>query len=124
MKYLSQTQIKEAIWIFLIAVAFGLIVNLFHPHKIQVTAKRPSLHFAPDTILAQDLPGVSISEDCAGQVENSDTINEPLLITTDQVIQLQSSGQAMLFDARTRQEFLKAHIPGAENIPYKIFLNT
>ena len=119
MNLFSSSHIKEAAGIFLIAAAIGLIVNLFHPNNIQITVKRPSLQFAPDTVLAQDLPGVSITQDGVGQTNQQQQVHEPLLITTAQVIQLQSSGQAIIIDARTEQEFFNAHIPGAENIPSK-----
>lgn len=112
--------IREAIMIFCIASLVGLVVNIFHPESVHITSQRPSLKFTPDTVLAQDLPEVSVRIDSSQKTTGSeDDVVEPLLITTSQVLQLKTSGQLLLFDARSSQEFAKAHIPKAENIPYK-----
>lgn len=111
--------IKEAIWIFVIASGLGLIVNTFHPKGVQITSKRPSLKFAPDTVLAQDLPGVSVTVNESKTNETENETAEPLLITTVQVLQLKEIDQALILDARTKAEFEKTHIPGAQNLPYK-----
>jgi len=119
LNFVSKSTIKEAAWIFLIAAFLGFLANLFHPQKVQFTFKRPSPKFAPDTVLALKLPGVSINEDSVHRIEEKSSIAEPLLITTAQVMQLKSSNQVLIIDARSKEEFLKSHIPGAENIPYK-----
>lgn len=111
--------IKQAIAILLIAAFLGFLVNLFHPKRVQITTRRPSLKFAPDTLLAQDLPGVSFSSPYQDDDEKTGQIEEPLLVTTAQVRQLQSAGIAQLLDARTKAEFEKSHIPGAQNVPYQ-----
>jgi rhodanese-related sulfurtransferase len=109
--------IKEAAWIVLIAAILGIMVNLFHPRCVQISSKRPALKFAPDTVLAQDLPNVSVTVD--GVEANKNEATEPMLITTAQVLQLKENNQALIIDARSKTEFLNAHIPGAINLPYK-----
>jgi len=111
--------IKQAVWIFLFAVLLGLTTNIFHPEKVKLTRKRPSLKFAPDTVLAQDLPGVSVTSDGVKSNESEIETAEPLLVTTAQVLQLIDNDLALLIDARTKAEFLKSHIPNAINLPYK-----
>ncbi len=111
--------IKEAAWIFLIAAILGTIVNLFHPRGVKISSKRPALKFAADTVLAQDLPDVSVTVDGVKTNKNKNETIEPLLITTAQVLQLKESNQAVIIDSRPKIEFLNAHIPGAINLPYK-----
>lgn len=111
--------IQEAVWIILIAVFLGFAANIFHPENVKITRKRPSLKFAPDTVLAQVLPGVSVTIDGATTNENKIEIAEPLLITTAQVLQLKENDLAVILDARSKAEFSKSHIPGAQNISYK-----
>lgn len=113
--------IKEAALILLIASGSGLIVNLFHPKGVKITIRRPSLQFAADTILAWDLPDVSVRTDEAAALETQNEKTEPLLITTPQLIQLKQSEQVLIFDARSTTEFNQAHIPGAFNLPVKDF---
>ncbi|MCU0643045.1 MAG: rhodanese-like domain-containing protein [bacterium] len=110
--------IKEAMLILVIAVVLGMVVNLFHPNHVQIATRRPSLKFAPDTMLAQDLPGVSFSSDQEAEDEKNEQITEPMLITTEQVLQLIAGEMALLLDARSKAEFEKSHIPGAQNVPY------
>lgn len=119
MKSQSIKAIKEAICILLIAVFLGFTVNIFHPKGVKITSQHPSLKFAPDTVMAQDLPGVSVTVDESTTKENINDTVEPLLITTAQVLQLKKNDQALILDARTKAEFLTAHIPGALNLPYK-----
>jgi len=109
--------IKEAAGIFIIAITLGLAINIIHPKGVKISIKRPSLKFAPDTVLAQDLPGVSVMIDGAKTIKNKIETAEPLLITTTQVVQLKENDLAIMLDARTRAEFLTSHIPGAQNIP-------
>ncbi|HEX9974598.1 MAG TPA: rhodanese-like domain-containing protein [bacterium] len=111
--------IKEAMLILLIAVVLGMVVNFFHPKHVQIATRRPSLKFAPDTVLAQDLPGVSFSDEQQNANEKKEQIQEPLLITTAQVLQLKAGDMALLLDARSKAEFEKSHIPGAQNVPYQ-----
>ena len=111
--------IKQAAWIILIAAIVGITVNLFHPRGVKISNKRPALKFAPDTVLAQDLPNVSVTIDGVKTNENKNKTVEPMLITTAQVLQLKENNQAVIIDARSKAEFLNAHIPGAINLPYK-----
>lgn len=109
--------IKQAVIILILAAALGVVINFFHPKHVRITTKRPSLKFAPDTLLAQDLPGVTIHSDQKDKSEVSEEIVEPLLITTEQVLQLIAGEMALLLDARSQSEFEKSHLPGAQNIP-------
>lgn len=111
--------IKEAICIIGIATFLGLTVNLFHPKSIKITNKRSSLNFVPDTIIAQDLPGVSFTIDSVNDFEKENSIERPLFIKTAEVLQLITNNHALLLDARSKEEFLTVHIPGAESLPYK-----
>lgn len=119
LKSFPQGAIKEAIGIILLASIVGFVVNRVHPEGVRITIKRPSLKFAPDTLLANDLPGVSISPDQAIEVQQAEPTDELLLIATAQVLQLRANGQALLIDARSEQEFADCHIPDARNLPYK-----
>ena len=109
--------IKQAAWIVLIAAMLGMIINLFHPRGVKISSKRPALKFAPDTVLAQDLPDVSVTVNDVNT--NNNEAAEPMLITTAQVLQLKENNQAVIIDARSKAEFLNAHVPGAINLPYK-----
>ena len=111
--------IQEAIWILLIAIFLGFVANFLHPENVKITQERPYLKFAPDTVQAQDLPDVSVLGDGATANEKIVETAEPILITTAQVLQLKENDLAIILDARARTEFLKSHIPGAQNIPYK-----
>ena len=111
--------IQEAIWILIIAITLGLVINIFHPKSVKISIKRPLLQFAPDTVLAQDLPAASITVNGAKKNDNTIETAEPLLITTSQVLQLKENDLVIFLDARAKVEFLKSHIPGAQNIPCK-----
>ena len=111
--------IQEAVWIFLIAVLLGFAANIFHPENVKITRKRSSLKFAPDTVLAQDLPGVSVTIDGATTNEDKIETSEPLLITTAQVVQLKENDLALILDARAKTEFSKSNIPAAVSLPYE-----
>ena len=111
--------IQQAVWIFLIAVLLGFAANIFHPENVKITRKRSSLKFVPDTVLAQDLPSVSVTIDGATPNENKIETSEPLLITTAQVVQLRENDLALILDARSKAEFLKSHILGAVSLPYE-----
>lgn len=117
-QHLTQT-IKQAVFILLIAACFGFLVDFFHPKRVPITAKRPSLKFAPDTMLAQDLPTVSFSQDQQNNNERAEPIAEPMLITTVQAQQLIAGEMALWLDARSPAEFKRSHIPGAQNLPYQ-----
>ncbi len=116
MKSLSIKTFRDAVFIIIISTCLGLIVNLLHPKSIKIVGKRPALQFAPDTVLAQDLPGVSLTVDGV-KAENESA--EPLFITTAQALQLKKNNQLLFLDARTEAEFSISHLPGAQNLPYK-----
>ena len=112
MKNFPKHVIIEAIWIILIASIIGFTVNKFHPKGIKITAKRPPLKFAADTVFAIDLPTANIKID-------QHLVQEPLIVNTKQVLQLIANNQAVLIDARYKAEYLKAHIQNAQNIPFE-----
>lgn len=113
--------IKQAVIILIVAAALGVVVNFFHPKQVRIAARRPSLKFAPDTMLAQDLPGVTIQPDMQDAAETSEEIVEPLFITTAQLLQLIATEMAVLLDSRSALEFEHSHIYGARNLPYPNF---
>ncbi len=114
--------ILESILLFIIAVVIGFAVNAIHPKGVKITNIRPSLQFAPDTLFARDLPGMSIgSSGKKDSVQAEKQSAEPLIVTTDQVKQLLNSEMGILFDARIESEYEKSHIAGAENLPLKNF---
>jgi len=113
LKNVPPKTIKEAIWIILVATLLGFLVNLFHPNKIQISGKRPSLPFAADTVPAQDLPGVMITANSSEQ----EKMVRLLFINTAELIQLNANNQVLLIDVQSQIEFLKAHLPGAKNFP-------
>lgn len=119
LKFQILKTIRQATLIFIMACCLGLIVNMFHPKGVKITSKRASLKFAADTVLAKDLPDVSVIVDGVKTNETKNETMEPLLITTAQVLQLKQSEQVLILDARTKTEFIKAHIPGALNLPFK-----
>lgn len=122
MKIFPRQVILESILLFIIAVVLGFAVNAIHPKGVKITNIRPSLQFAPDTLFAQDLPGVSIDSSGKKDTAQSETQSaEPLMVTTEQVKQLLNSGMGILFDARIKSEYQKSHIAGAQNLPYKNF---
>jgi rhodanese-related sulfurtransferase len=92
----------------------GIIVNEFHPKSVNITWKRPPIEYAADTMLAYDLPEATIgferSEEQASEI--------PIIVSTEKVIKLISSGMAILLDVRDPDEYEKAKIEGALNLPY------
>lgn len=116
MKRPSSETFKEASLIVLIAASLGLVINWFHPKGTNIALERPALPIAPDTVLAQNLPGVAVTIDGI-KIDNASS--KPLLITTAQVVQHQQNDQLLLLDARSEAEFSSGHLPGALNLPYK-----
>lgn len=122
MKLFPRQVILESILLFIIAAVLGFAVNTIHPKGVKITNIRPSLQFAPDTLFAKDLPGMSIgSSGKKDTVQSEQQSVEPLMVTTEQVKQLLNSGMGILFDARIESEYAKSHIAGAQNLPYKNF---
>ena len=117
MKIISQRAIIEAIIIITISSIIGVVFNEFHLKGIQITHERPPLEFAPDTVLAYELPTANITINQKERPDNQHNSKEPLLVNTKQVHQLLTKDIAILIDARSEAEFLKAHIPNAQNIP-------
>ncbi|MFZ5517420.1 MAG: rhodanese-like domain-containing protein [Candidatus Zhuqueibacterota bacterium] len=117
MKLIPGKIMQEAVILIAAASVVGISVNTFHPNGVKITNIRPPLQFAPDTLLAADLPGVSI--DPSGAAHNESP--EPRIISTDQVAQMMKKRIGILVDARSESLYAASHIPGAVNIPYQRF---
>ena len=119
MKNRHKQSAKEAILILVLASVFGFVVNQIHPKAVKITGKRPSLEFAADTVLALNLPIANIKNDQGEHVEKQNVIEKPLIINTTQVLRLLTARQAILIDARSKEEYLKMHISEAQNLPFE-----
>ncbi len=108
--------IKQALVIFIAAALMGLVTNFFHPKGVKISAKRPPLPVATDSVFAEKLPPVSIKDN----ESSSDSTNEEIpIVGYEQLASLLSEKKALLIDAREEYEFSAGHIPGAINIPYE-----
>jgi len=116
-KLITEKILQQAVTLIAAASAVGITVNAFHPRGVKMTHIRPLLQFAPDTVFAEDLPGVSF--DSSGVTPHAN--HEPRIITTEQVMQMLKKRSAILIDARAESLYAEAHIPGAVNIPYQRF---
>lgn len=119
MKIITKQILKEAIWIFIIASILGFTINKFHPRSVKISSKRPPLEYAADTLFAQDLPLANIQIDQENVAEKQNIIEGPLIVNTKQVLQLIANRKALLLDARSKEEYLKGHIPNAQNLPFE-----
>ncbi|MDW7679383.1 MAG: rhodanese-like domain-containing protein [bacterium] len=117
MKWIPKRALQQAIIITVLATVIGLVVNSFHPRKVSLAFKRPPLQYVADSLLAQDLPPMMISDDNDSQPE----LDEPVVINTNQVRQLILNNQAVLLDARTESEYVSEHLPGAIHLPVEFF---
>ncbi|MDZ7723379.1 MAG: rhodanese-like domain-containing protein [candidate division KSB1 bacterium] len=117
MKWIPKSALRQGIAITAIAAIIGLAVNAFHPRNVQFSFTRPSLEYAPDSLLTED----PLSDNIAGQSDSltmaPNQSGELIVISTKQVRQLVSRGQAVLLDARTRAEYTAGHLPGARHLP-------
>jgi len=117
MKWIPKTALRQSIFIIAIAAVIGLIVNAFHPRKAQLSLTRPPLEYAPDSLLAQDLPAVIIGADHDSVTLTPIENGEPVFVNTKQLQQLVDQHRAVLLDARSRAEYEAEHIPGAMHLP-------
>jgi rhodanese-related sulfurtransferase len=115
----SKTTFKEAVFIIIIASILGISTNAINPKGVTITSNRPSLISAPDSIFAQDLPAINISDERLKDMTEPAVSGESILINTEQVHQLLIKDQARLLDARSEAEFQKEHIPNSINLPYE-----
>jgi len=111
--------VKEALLIVIISSAIGFLVNTFHPHKVAISKNRPAIEYAPDSLVAQELPPISMGGDDTQDMEGLEANDGPPIVSTDQVRQLIESGRAILLDARNDQEYKTGHIPGAIHFPFE-----
>lgn len=99
----------EALGIVVIASLAGFLTNWIHKDSLAISSQRPSITYADDTILTQELPDMQFSP------------GEPLFVSTEQVQALLESGQAIALDARSEKEYLQAHLPGARHLSFERF---
>lgn len=118
-KFLPFVVIKEAFLIILIGGFVGMAANLLNPNGIKISSERPPIEYADDSVLAEDLPPVQINganqDDFAPDSETAG----PVVISMAQMKKLFAQKQAVLLDARSKNEYEQGHIPGAINIPYE-----
>ena len=110
---------KEALFIIILASVLGLGVNAFNPKGVSITTTRPSLVSAPDSLFAQDLPEIDISDDKGKDMQDPADIGESLIVDTDQVRRLLANDQAVLLDARSEEEYQNGYIPQSVNLPFE-----
>lgn len=116
MKLVNKSVIYQSLIILTISIIIGFIVNIFNPNGVQVTTNRPQLQLAPDTILAEDLPGVEINTNNTGLKEEANIPSEPFMVRTEQVLDLITEDKAVFIDARRKKAYLHEHLPEAINI--------
>ena len=122
LKLVTKQILTQASWIILMAVILGFAVNRFHTKRVKISTTRPPLEYATDTVFAQTLPEATIT---INQQNNSDThqiTEQPLIISTEKLNQMIAKNQAVLIDARSKEEFNQSHLPHAQNIPMENFL--
>jgi len=113
LKFLTNTTLKEALFILIAAATVGGIANFFHPHRIEITWSRPAIEFAFDDSASQSLPTIDIDE-----TKSTNKQTEPASLSTSQIKALLKKNSLILIDSRSRDKFAHEHIPGALNIPY------
>jgi len=89
-----KSALRDAVLIMLAGSALGLIYNFLSPDGIPLVGRRPG----------EALQGIVPEIDLAEAKRGFD------------------SGEALFVDARSPREYLKGHIKGAVNIPYRDFL--
>ena len=119
MNFLPKKTVKEAIFIFCVALILGNIINLFHPDKVRISFSRPQLKFAEADSSSEIITKINPSSD-----SEIDKISEPLLFSKTHIKNLVQTNSALLIDSRSSEEYEKSHISGALNLPYNsIFEN-
>lgn len=113
-KHLKQT-LLEAFGITCASAMIALIVNTVHPEGVRISLHRPPVQYASDSLPAHELPSAFID----GRSEETNGSVRPVAMNTERVLELLSSGEAICIDARSREEYLMGHIPGAVNHPFE-----
>lgn len=117
MKWIPKRALQQGIVITVIAAVIGLGVNSLHPRKVRLSFRRPPLKYAADSLLAEDLPPVNITDQNEPVSLAPNQNGELIIINARQVWQLISQRQAVLLDARTQAEYEAGHLPGAIHLP-------
>ena len=117
--FLPVAAIKEAILITLICGVVGIAANLVNPNGIKFSTTRPPIEYADDSVLAEDLPPVQINGANQNDFDPDSETAGPVVISMAQMKKLFAQKQAVLLDARSKNEYEQGHIPGAINIPYE-----
>ena len=118
-KILPKSALKEALFIIIIASVLGLCVNAFNPKGVSITTTRPFLVSAPDSLFANDLPVIGISDGKEKDLQDQADIGESLIVNTDKVRRLLANDQAVLLDARSKGEYQNGYIPQSINLPFE-----
>jgi len=116
-KFFPRYVIVESLVIIAAAAILGFVSNLYHPNAIPFTWKRPSIHHSvgmADTVLAYELPQTNITTDQTMYQSSTGLIS----VSFDQVLKLMITGQAILVDARAKEDYEKFRIEGAINLPF------
>jgi len=118
-KILPKGALKEMALIVIVASIIGLGANFINPKGVTLSARRPALETAPDSVFATELPAVDITDESSSLDETD--IGESLIVNTSQVRQLIERNQAVLLDARSKKEYREGHIPNSINLPFETF---
>jgi rhodanese-related sulfurtransferase len=119
LNFLPKKTVKEAIFIFCVALILGNIINIFHPQKVRISFSSPQLKFAEEDSSSEIISKINSISD-----SEIDKISEPLLFSKVYIKKLVQVDSALLIDSRSFDEYEKGHIPGAMNLPYNsIFEN-
>ena len=92
--------------IILLAVVLALVYNGFSPHSLPIIAVEPRKLAVPDSVLFPLQQTGSQQEQHAYRI-----------ITLRQFERLRAAHRTIVFDARPAEDFRKARIAGAKNIP-------
>lgn len=97
-----KTIFSQSSIIIAVAAVLGLTANALNPRGVSLTITRPAAQAVADSLLA---PGAA---------------EGPLLINRRQLKILMSTGNTVVIDTRTPEEFTVGHLPGAINIPFEL----
>lgn len=97
----------------------GLIVNCFHPRSVKITVRHPSVNYADGDILIKGSPDVNQSTAKTKTSEEDMQIADPVILSTEQVIELMTKDEAILIDARESEIYHTEHIPSSISIPFE-----
>lgn len=120
MKWIPKRAINQGMLIMVVASLLGLVVNSFHPRKVSLAFKRPSLQYASDSLFAENLPSVNINSQGDPAQPSQMVRDELIIINANQLRQLVSRQQAILLDARIPSEYEAGHLPSAMLLPFDL----